>query len=183
MEGDKCSFSKVIGLLISSFLAIRYAQLHTRNLEIYKTQHVTTLQSYDKFIPLSNKIRSELIWWRDNIHEYNGRSISEILGLDSWKFEIYTDASNVGWGATLYQAGKCISKIGGRWLNREKQRHINFLELQSIQFALFAFRTFVTNCYVSVHCDNTTAMLYINNFGGYRNSLLNYLSRMIMHYQ
>ena len=172
-------FSKLIGLLVSSFLAVRYAQLHTRYLEIYKTQHLNKVKSYDHTIYLSKKIHSELTWWHDNIHDYNGTSISEILGLDSWQFEIYTDASNVGWGATQFQAGKCISKTNGRWLTKEKQRHINFLELQAILFALFAFREFITNCYVWAHCDNTTAMSYINKFGGSQNSSMNYLCRKI----
>ena len=172
-------FSKVIGHLVSSFLAIRYAQLHTRYLEIYKTQRLSTLQSYDQVIYLTNKIRSELIWWRDNINAYNGRSISEILGLDNWQFEIYTDASISGWGASLFQAGDSISKTNGRWLNNEKSKHINFLELRAIQFALFAFRKFIINSSVRIHCDNTTAMAYINKFGGCRSSSMSYLSRKI----
>ena len=53
-------FSKLIGLLVSSFLAVRYAQLHTRYLEIYKTQHLNKVKSYDHTIYLSKKIRSEL---------------------------------------------------------------------------------------------------------------------------
>ena len=172
-------FSKLIGLLVSSFLAIRYAQLHTRYLEIYKTQSLNKLHSYDHTIYLSKKIRSELTWWHEHINDCNGRSISEILGLDSWQFEVYTDASSYGWGATLFQAGKYFRKTGGRWLNREKQQHINILELRAIQFALFAFRTFITHCYVRLHCDNTTAISYINKFGGCRNTSMNYLSRKI----
>ena len=172
-------FSKLIGLLVSSFLAIRYAQLHTRYLEIYKTQSLHKLHSYDHTIYLSKKIRSELTWWHEHTNDCNGRSISEILGLDSWQFEVYTDASSYGWGATLFQAGKCLRKTGGRWLNREKQQHINILELRAIQFALFAFRTFLAHCYVRLHCDNTTAISYINKFGGCRNTSMNYLSRKI----
>ena len=42
---------------------------------------------------LTNKSRSELIWWQDNINPYRGRSISDILGLDDWQFEMYSDAS------------------------------------------------------------------------------------------
>ena len=52
-------FSKLIGLLVSSFLAVCYAQLHTRYLEIYKSQHLnkvsltSTLSIYQKRFVLS----------------------------------------------------------------------------------------------------------------------------------
>ena len=172
-------FSKLIGLFVSSFLAVQHAQLHTRYLEIYKIRYLHKLQSYDRVIYLTQKVRSEIKWWRDNVSTHNGRSISDIIGFNNWQFEIYTDASILGWGATLFQAGKSISQTGGRWLGKEKMRHINFLELRAIQFALFAFQKFISSSSVRIQCDNTTAISYINKFGGCRNGSMNYLSRKI----
>ena len=172
-------FSKLIGLFVSSFLAVQYAQLHTRYLEIYKIRYLHKVQSYDYAIYLNQKARSEIKWWRDNVATCNGRSISEIMGLDNWQFEIYTDASILGWGATLFKSGKSISKTGGRWLGKEKKRHINFLELRAMQFALFAFQRYISNYSVRIQCDNTTAISYINKFGVCRNSSMNHLSRKI----
>ena len=60
------------------------------------------------------------------------------MGLDNWQFKIYTDANIPGWGATLFNSEKSISKTGGRRLGKEKTRHINFLELRAIQFLLFS---------------------------------------------
>ena len=76
-------FSKLIGLFVSSFLAVQYAQLHTRYLEIYKSRYLHKAQFYDHVIYLNQKARSEVKWWRDNVATYNGRSISAIMGLDN----------------------------------------------------------------------------------------------------
>ena len=147
---------------------MQHAQLHTRYLEIYKIRYLHKLQSYDRVIYVTRKVRSEIKWWRDNVSTYNGRSISDIIGFNNRQFEIYTDASILGWGATLFQAGKSISHTGGRWLGKEKMRHINFLELRAIQFALFAFQKFISSYSVRIQCDNTIAISYINKFGGCR---------------
>ena len=77
-------FSKLIGLFVSSFLVVQYAQLHTRYLEIYKIRYLHKVQTYDYAIYLNQKARSEIIWWRDNVATYNGCSISAIMGLDNW---------------------------------------------------------------------------------------------------
>ena len=41
-------FARCIGLLVSSFLAVNYAKLHTRYLEIYKTEQLKRLHDFDK---------------------------------------------------------------------------------------------------------------------------------------
>jgi hypothetical protein len=50
-------------------------------------------------------------------------------------FTVETDASNLGWGAVL---GK--DKIGWQWTNEEKEKHISYLEMLTIDFALHSFR-------------------------------------------
>ena len=172
-------FARGIGLLVSSFLAVNYAKLHTRYLEIYKAEQLKRLHDFDKQIYLSRKIRSELEWWVENITTHNGRSISDILGFDNWHYEIYSDASTLGWGAALFKDSQILQRTGGRWSTREKTRHINYLELKAIHFALLAFKAPIQNANVRLNCDNTTAISYINKFGGCRNASLNHLSRQI----
>ena len=115
----------------------------------------------------------------ENIASHNGRSISDILGFDTWHYEIYSDASTLGWGAALFQNSQLLQRTGGRWSAREKNQHINYLELKAVHFALLAFKGSIQNCKVRLNCDNTTAISYINKFGGCRNVALNYLSRQI----
>ena len=172
-------FARGIGLIVSSFLAVKYAKLHTRYLEIYKAEQLQRLQDFDKQIYLSTRVRLELKWWVENIATHNGRSISDIIGFDNWHYEIYSDASTLGWGAALFQNSQVLQRTGGRWSTREKNRHINYLELKAIHFALLAFRGSIQNCNVRLNCDNTTAISYINKFGGCRSVSLNYLSRQI----
>ena len=85
---------------------MQYALLHTRYLEIYSIRYLHKVQSYDYAIYLNQKARSEIKWWRDNVATFKDHSISEIMGLDNWQFEIYSDASLLGWGATLFNSGK-----------------------------------------------------------------------------
>ena len=89
-------------------------------------------------------------------------------------FIIETDASNLGWGAVL---GK--DKIGGQWTNEEKEKHINYLELLAIDFALHSFREKIKNNHVKVLTDNSTAVAYINNMRGTKSLNCNKISRNI----
>ena len=93
-------FARCMGLLVSSFLAANYAKLQMGYLEIYKTEQLKRLHDFDKKLFLSNRVCSELNWWVENIETHNGRSISDILGFDTWYYEIYSDASTP---ATLFR--------------------------------------------------------------------------------
>ena len=48
-----CQFARCIGLLVSSFLAVNYAKLHTCFLEIYKTEKLKRLHDFKQQIYLS----------------------------------------------------------------------------------------------------------------------------------
>ena len=74
---------------------------------------------------------------------------------------IDSDPSLSGWGADCQDR-----RTGGLWSERERQYHINCLELLA---AFLAFQTFATGTKgISVlrRIDNTTAVAYINNQGG-----------------
>ena len=68
---------------------------------------------------LSDAANLELVCWEQNISE-SSRSLIELPITDT----IFTDASNMGWGAS-FQFGK----INGQSTEEEKDRHINNLEL------------------------------------------------------
>ena len=69
--------------------------------------------------------------------------------------QLFTDASNEGWGAHLEQAS-----TKGLWSDREKRLHINFLELKAVSLALQSFKDQCQNHTVLVATDN------INKQGG-----------------
>ena len=57
-------------------------------------------------------------------------------------------------------------------------RHINYLELLAVLFALKSFIRSDRRKFITVYSDNTTAVTYINNMGGMITSL-DFLSRQI----
>ena len=79
----------------------------------------------------------------------------------SHSIQLFTDASNEGWGAHLDQ-----SSTKSLWSDREKRLHINFLELKAVSLALRSFKDQCQNQTVLVATDNSTVVAYINKQGG-----------------
>ena len=75
--------------------------------------------------------------------------------------QLFTEASNEGWGAHLEQAS-----TKGLWSDREKRLHINVLELNAVSLALQSFKDKCQNQTVFVAMDNSTVVAYINKQGG-----------------
>ena len=110
----------------------------------------------------------ELKWWQQHLTRWNGRGpIAQSLDLT-----IETDASTVGWGA-LCQG----TRTGGPWSPTERMRHINFLELLAATLAVKCFAKGKQNITIHLKVDNTTAMAYINKFGGTVSPELNQLTK------
>ena len=100
----------------------------------------------------------QLVWWEQNISE-SSRSLIELPITDT-KF---TDASNMGWGASSQ-----FGKINGQWTDEEKALHINNLELLSIFISLKSFKRIFLGKHVRIMSDSATAIAYVNNMGGSR---------------
>ena len=75
--------------------------------------------------------------------------------------QLFTDASNEGWGAHLDQ-----NSTKGLWSDREKRLHINVLELKAVSLVLRDFKDPCQNQTVLVATDNSTVVAYINKLGG-----------------
>ena len=81
--------------------------------------------------------------------------------------QIFTDASNVGWGAHLEDA-----TAKGVWSEPESRLHINFLELKAIFLALKSFEPLCKDQIIPIATNNTTVVSYINKEGGMRSGSL-----------
>ena len=93
-------------------------------------------------------------------------------------FIINTDTSESGWGAT-----NNISPTGGIWDKKDKEYHINYLELKAIYLAIKAYRSSWEGCkHIRIRSDNTTAIAYINNMGGLVSNSCNHLAKEIWTY-
>ena len=148
----------VIGLIVSSFPAIKPARLHHyHDLEAYKLAALSSSDGdYNAIVYLSQLARNNLQWFVVNSHLYNGTRISK----PSKVVTMTTDASHSGWGVVCDGVSS-----SGVWSAEEQAMHINWLELSAV---LFGVKCFVHshNCLVNVFCYNSTAVTYINNLGG-----------------
>ena len=162
--------AQVIGLLVSSFSAVELGKLHYREIEKEKIVALKDQKgNFDAVMHITDTMKTELKWWIDNIH-CQFRKIRR----DNPQVCFSTDSSTEGWGCVMGN-----TKFGGRWTDSEKQYHINALELLAIFFALKAFEPLVQGKYVKVLTDSTTAMSYMNNFGGVKSHDCNKISKDI----
>ena len=118
----------------------------------------------DALIRWSPEVERDLRWWLDRERLELGVS----LVLVSPQFDLWSDASDVGWGAHL--DGQVVS---GLWSPTEAQESINQRELLAVFYALQHFLQLVRNSSVAVFSDNTTALAYMKNQGGTRSAVLN----------
>jgi len=121
-------------------------------------------QDFDCVMKLSDIALNDVRWWKDSVM----KSFQKIY-TDQYDLVIFTDASLTGWGAT------CNGRnTRGFWTVEEKNTcvmseliasDINVLELLAIKHALSSL-VIDQNISILIRSDNTTAIAYVNNFGG-----------------
>ena len=84
------------------------------------------------------------------------------------QLDLWSDASDVGWGAHLGE-----EVVSGLWSPEERLSSINHRELLVVFYALRHFLLLVCNAAVAVFADNTMALAYLKNQGGTRSAVLN----------
>ena len=151
--------SKLLGKFTSNFQAIKYGQLHYPVLERLKTKALKINKgNFDKKTSIVSHGRQDIIWWKNNILG----SFSTIR-IENPSFTVTTDASRTGWGAVF----KNISR-GGKFSITETLMHINVLELKAILFELRSLCVHISNSYIKILSDNTTAVHCICYVGSCR---------------
>ena len=116
-------------------------------------------QSWDTPIPLGPRFHSAVAQWTDE----SGLSQGVPITLPPPQADLYTDASNSGWGA---HSGPLTAS--GLWPHHRLDRHINVLESEAVVLALRSFHPELAGKHVRVCTDNTTVACYINRQGGAR---------------
>ena len=125
----------------------------------------------DYVVPLEINSISDLQWWRDNVLSTSGRSIEQLHP----DLIIYSDASLLGWGATMNDA-----YASGPWTSKEADKHINELELLAAFYGLRSFANFSSNVTIHLMLDNATSVAYINRCGGTHSPVLNRIALEII---
>ena len=163
--------SRVIGLMLAAEIAVPYGAIFRRDLEIEKNLALRCNgDNYGDNMSLSVNAQYALHWWAVNVCNSSSpihRSVS---------FELVTDASLEGWGA-YRPANK--SNTQGQWGQRERNLHINALELLAVLFALQSLCSHESNVHIRIKSDNTSAVSCINRFGTCHSPDLHSLAREI----
>lgn len=149
-------FARLVGLLVSICPAVEYGWLYTKLFERIKYLNLNSDDNYDKYMNLPATIQPHLQWWYNAIQNPVSR-----IREDKHDLEIFSDASNTGWGAAC--GGETAS---GLWSAQDLTHHINYLEILAAFIGLKVFAKDLNNCQILLRVDNTTAMSYINRMGG-----------------
>lgn len=163
-------FARFLGTIVSICPAIKYAWVYTKLFERAKFLALRkAANDYNATMELSSSLSEDFNWWLEKVS-----TARNVIRMDSYNLEIYSDASKSGWGAVAQ--GKIRN---GFWSVSEKEHHINYLELLAAFHGLQCFARDLSDCNVLLRIDNTTAIAYINKMGSVQHPKLNGLSRAI----
>ena len=169
----------LVGRTTAAKQAIRVAPLFHRHLQALINRVVPLASSieevkqcYHQMVELSVEARQELVWWTQEMQEHNGAPLT--MGTPDMVIE--SDASRLGWGATLKGQGL---RTGGQWSTSEQEMHINCLELLAASLAIQTFAKKKRNIRILVRTDNISTRAYINHFGGTHSWQMNHLAMQI----
>lgn len=165
-------FASLIGSLNSICRTVAYGPIYIRNFERQKfLVCVDSKDNYDAQMRLCSELQPDFQWW---IRKLQSPLISRSLIKRSFTYEIFSDASSTGWGASI---GK--RRTHGWWSPQEENEHINFLELKAVEYALKSFMSERRSLDLLLRIDNTTAIAYINKGGSSRFPKLSSLAKSI----
>ena len=156
-------FMSLIGLLTATGKQVWSGRLHMRPIQWHLKRHWHVPEVLEKVIPLPLSLQPHLDWWVDKGNVLKGQPLHPL----SHALQLFTDASNEGWGAHL---GDSMAR--GVWSDVESRLHINFLELKAVFLALKSFEPQCKNQIVLIATDNTTVVAYINKQGGMKSGSL-----------
>ena len=166
-------FARLLGILTAACPAIKYGWAHTKNLERKKyLALIKCKDNYNSKMSITKTVRLDLQWWISIVGKINTS-----LDMPNFQLEIFSDASNVGWGGVCNKM-----RINGLWGQEEKTHHINYLELLATFNCLTYFTRGLRNVSILLRIDNTTAISYINRMGGVKYKKLNIITQKIWQY-
>ena len=145
--------ARICGQCISFAKAILPAKLLLRNLYAVLARR----KNWSDSLLLTDAAKQDLSWWLHAVSNWNGRKIEK----DTIQCQVFTDASNTGWGATVN--GK---EAHGLWSRSESYLHINEKELLTVLLAIQSFSDFLKSKTVQIVSDNIATVANIAHLGG-----------------
>ena len=159
---------RAAGCMASAIHLIRLGRLHMR--PFLRWMHSLKIPSSqrNRKVTLSQHCIETLTPWLSVPFLSQGVNMGEVIS----RRLITTDASMMGWGATM--EGRSARGI---WSPDLQSMHINYLELMAVYLAVKHFEPLILNCHVLIRTDNTTTMCYVNKQGGLSSRALDNLAR------
>jgi hypothetical protein len=159
-----------IGTALATQLGNQQARFRTRHLINHlNTARSSNIHSWTQTCNITSTMRQELLWWINQLTNWNGKQMIQHRPT----IQIFTDSSTDAWGIVHQQ-----QQWQGQWTLQEQSQHINYKELLVIWKALQVV-PLQPHHHLQLCIDNTSAISYINNFGGTRSKQLNTLARKI----
>ena len=147
---------RIIGKLISVFLALPLGQAHYRCLEVSKILFLCmNAVNLDAMCKIPRFCFPDLVWWTNHTHSATApirRSAPEIT--------LYVDSSGFGWGGTLFEF-----RAQGKFLPDEKSHSINTKECLAIYYGVRSFLHLLRNKHVCIRSDSSCAVSSANKMG------------------
>ena len=104
----------LIGLLASTDKMVPERCLHMRPFQFHLKEHWRYPQSLDNLLPWTETISAHLDWWQNPTNVMKGADLHP----KDHSIQLFTDASNEGWGAHLQQ-----TSTKGLWSQGKKSTH------------------------------------------------------------
>ena len=156
--------SSLLGQMESLAPLVPLGHVHKRKFQRqFRKRWHQSHQSWEFQLPLGVWFSRSLAQWLDEEWLQLGVPIAP----PPCEEELFTDASNVGWGAHVAHL-----EASGRWPDSMIGLHINVLELEAVFLALKKFEWFLRNKRILICTDNTTVACYIKKGGGVRSITL-----------
>ena len=141
------------GTLVSSFPGVEFGPLHYRHIETDKELNLNLNKgNFDSHMTLSHDSLDNIRWWSSNIQTATRKILHNSPDVD-----VYTDASQMGWGAHI-DHGNNTSCV---WSKSESLRHINYLELLAVRLALASLLDSRSNIHVRIMITLTQSLISI----------------------
>ena len=161
-------WEKLIATMRSMSTLIPLGTVRTRPAQWFLKQRWHPLfQDRSETIQTNSEIRESLMWWtrKENV------LLNPVpLVQAPPTIQLFTDASMVGWGATMELDKKYRWK--GVWSPIERKMHINILEMIAVENAVMQNVHLFQGKSVMIVSDNMSVVMYINKQGGIRSKTL-----------
>ena len=164
------SWLELLGVLFSMIQLVPGGRLRMRSRQLALRRQWDQVDQ-SQLVMWSPEIRLDLEWWLNRDRLELGISLEQV----SPRLVLWSDASDVGWGAYLDE-----SVSSGLWAPEEVEFSINVRELLAIERALLWFAPHLIGSSVAIFADNSTVIAYLRNQGGTHSSLLNSIAQRIL---